>query len=449
MAVGTGRKAWVWALLAAGVGAGALARYPVGSGQAGGLVPVALFAVGLVVLGFPLLLAEAALGQLRRKGAGDAFTGAWRAAGIFTVLAALALASLVAMLAGWAARYAYASFQGDFFDDPARHFRVASQGWDALLLAFAVLLVAVGVGQARGAGAPADDPVAAPRARPGIAVAGTLALVAVLALGLWGLAQGSAPRRAALAFDLDSLDAALVVWGLQQALLPGMVGFGAVATWSSELQDRALAPAATQLVLLWAAVAVAATVGLAAFATDAAVDLDSGFAGAFTSAAALFAAIGGTMGGVLAGLFFLALLLGGIAATVALLDVPAAWLAARSDTWTPPRASAAAALVAYLLAIPLAFVASLAQDLHVILLAIVAPLGGLALSLHVGWVRPHALDGFTFGEANHPVAAVLRPALRYVLPVLLAALLALGVLQVLAETGALEHGSAGLWRLVP
>lgn len=458
VAVRADAKAWMWSLVGAAVGAGALARFPLGQAS-GGLVFVALFAVGLALLAFPLLVAEAALGRLRRRNAVDAFgRGAWRGAGAFTAIAAVALLALVAVLGGWAARYCYLSFQGGFFDDPERTFRVASQGWDALAWTFAVLAAGVGLRQARGGSS-----------SPLVVGLGVAALVAALALGVWGLLQGSAARAAVFAFHWRAIDAALVVTALQQALLPGLVGAGVVASLSSRpgAADPALPKHATSLVLLWALVPLAAGIGLAAFAHDTDTHLGTGLADPFTSIAAVFAAVGGTQGGVLAGLFFGALLVGGLAAVVLLLEVPARWLedlrnprsavaeegsdpdSQQAGAWSPLLASIAVALAAYIVAAPLAFVASLAESWHVVLLGIVAPLGGLALSLHVGWVRPAALDGYTFGDAGHSLGGTLKPVLRFVLPVLLLALLVLGTMQALAVTGAVEHGSAGLWRLVP
>lgn len=437
VAVRSGRQGWLWGLLAAAVGAGAVARFPLGSAQ-DGLLFATVYGLGLLVLAFPLLLAEGALGQLRRRDPEAAYgSGAWPAASGFTALVALAAAALVAYLGGLALRYAIASFEGTYFDDPGRTFRVAAQGYDALLLTFVVLVVAFGVART-GSGA-----------RPLLTAAGIVAVVATLALATGGLLQGATARASALAFPWRDLDAPLVVAALQQALLPALVGFGVVATWSANIQDRRLPQAAAQLLLLVLATSMAVGVGLAAFAADEGVALDGGFDAAFTSAAALFGTLGGTTGGVLAGLFYGTLALGALAATVALLDVPAAWVMERSGAWSPTLAVAASALVAYLLSAPLAFVASLPEDLHLILRAIVAPVGGLLVSFYAGWSRPQALGGYTFGDANHPLEATLRPMLRYVLPLLLLALLVLGVAETLAETGAVARGSGGLWRLVP
>jgi SNF family Na+-dependent transporter len=434
------KTGWVLALAAAALGAGTLARYPLGDAE-DGLAFGILYLLGVVLLALPLLLGEAALGQFRRRNVVDTFgPGPWRIAGFALAIGALALAAYLAVVAGWAARYAYASFRGGFFDDPERYFRLASQGWDALLFAFAALAVAVAAawsGIGRGL-------------RGALVATGGTALVALSCFVAWALfAAGGDGRDAAFALGLSSIDAPLVVTALQQALLPGLVGFGVVAMMSTQVHDRTLPREAVLLGYTWVLAPVLVGAALTALAHDEGLSLPGGILAHFGSIAGLFGAIGGTEGGILAGTFYGVLLAGCLAAMVALLQVPATFLVQRSESWTQRRALAASGLVAYLAAIPLAFVAAAADHLEFVLFALVAPLAGIAISLHVGWARPEVLDGFVVGDAKHRLEELLRPMLRFVVPALLLALLVLGVLQALTVWGAMEHGSGGLWRLVP
>ncbi|MEK6975408.1 MAG: hypothetical protein AABY18_03595 [Candidatus Thermoplasmatota archaeon] len=434
------KTTWVLALTAAALGAGAFARYPLGFAQDGLVFGVA-YALGIAVLALPLLLGEAALGQFRRRNVADAFgPGPWRFAGFAFAVAAVILAGYLAVVAGWSARYAYASFRGGFFDDPERYFRLASQGWDALLFALGAMAVAVAVcwaGIGRGL-------------RGAMTGAGAVALFAVAAVAAWGLfVGGSDGRAAAFAFDAGAIDAPFIVTALQQALLPGLVGFGVVATLSTRVHDRTLPKEAVTLAFAWVLVPVLAGAGLAALAHDEGVTLEGGIQAHFGSIAALFGTIGGTEGGMLAGTFFGILLAGCLAAMVALLQVPAAILAQRSESWTERRAFAASGIVAYLVAIPLAFVAGAAEELEFALFAILAPLAGIVVSLHVGWARPEVLDGFVVGDAKHKLDSALRPMLRFVVPALLLVLFVLGTFEILADWGAITRGTDGLWKLVP
>lgn len=440
MADRAGKTTWVLTLTAAALGAGALVRYPLGMAE-DGLAFGAIYFVGIFLLAMPLLLGEAALGQFRRRNVVDTFgPGPWRIAGYAFAAGAVALAAYLALVGGWAARYAFASFQGGFFDEPDRYFRLASQGWDAMLFALAAVVVAGAVawsGIGRGL-------------RKVMTATGVLALVALGCIVAWALvAAGGAGRGAAFAVDLDPVDAPFVVTALQQSLLPGLVAFGVVATVSSGVHDRTLPREAVLLSYSWVLVPVLVGAGLTALAHDEGLSLPGGILAPFGSIAALFGAIGGTQGGILAGSFYGVLLAGCLAAIVALLQVPAAFLAERSEAWTKRRAFAATGAVVYLLVIPLAFLATAAEHVEFALFALVAPAGGIAVSLHVGWARPNVLDGFVVGDAKHRLDALLVPMLRFVVPALLLALLVLGFLQALVAWGAVEHGSGGLWRLVP
>ena len=434
------RTTWVLVLAAAALGMGAFGRYPLGTADAG-LLAVAAFAVGVAVLAWPLLVAEAALGRFRRRNAVAAFgPGAWRAAGALAALACLAAAAYLAIVAGWAGRSAFDAFTGDHFDAPGQRFRLVSQGWDAMVGALAAVLVA-----AAAAMASLRDP-----RRGLVAAVAVLGLIALAALATWGLwSGGDAGRDAAFALPWRDVDAALVVGGLQRALVPALLGLGAVLTLSAQMPDRGLPRSATTLALAWVGTAAAAGAGLTALAHGEGVALDDGLAMPFTSAIALADAIGGTLGGVLAGTVAGILLAGSLAALVLVLEVPARWLTEAFPSWTLHHGLIASALAAYLLAVPLAFVAGLAFDVELALTAIVAPLGGLLVAVHVGWVRPEVLGGLTVGDANHDLHKTLKPALRYALPPVLLALLVLGTLGALADWGALERGSGALWSLVP
>lgn len=437
-----GKAPWVLTLLLVGAASGALARYPLLTASSG-LNFVVLFAAFLALLGLPLVLAEAAFGQFRRRNVVDAFgPGPWKVGGFVLATAALLTAVLLAMMGGWFARYVVASFQGTFFDDPERHFRLLATGWDAMLCALAVVAVATGLqflGKGRG-----------PRAT--FAVTAIVSLVVLAGLAAWGLLQegSTAGRRAFLSIHLDAIDAKLVVQAALQALLPVAVGLGVVATWSSTMHDRTLPRDATTLLLLVAGLPLLAGLFLVTLASANGQTLGSGdhFDDLFTAIPALFASLDAFEAGVLSGLFYGVLLAVSIAAVNALIKVPAAWLAEQPG-WKPQQGALAAGLAVALVAVFFAFSVDAVRGLHLFLAGIVAPLGGLLVAVQVGWMRPQVLDGLRVGDARHELDATLRPYLRYVVPPILAFLLLIGLMAFLADAGAIERGASGLWRVVP
>lgn len=439
---GLGKGPWVLILIATGAGAGALARYPLGT-AASGVAFLALYALGLIILGLPLLLAEGALGQFRRRNVVDAFgPGPWRFAGATFAVAALLTAVVLAVVAAWFTGFIIGSFQGDFFDDPERHFRLISAGWDTLLATLAVIAVATGaaISGLRGK-------------RTALVAAAVGVLIVIAGLAAWAFFQSGSGvgREQALAFDLDDIDAALVAQAFLQALLPTVVALGLVATLSSGVHDRTLPRDASLLTIALVAVPLLAGLFLLmlASANDHTLAASRDLGVLFFDIPRLFADVGGTEGGFLFGLFYGALLAASVVAIAALLEVPALWLRENWPMWTPGRAMLACGLVVYIIAVPFAFWPDGVHWLHLLLAGVVVPLGGLATAVHVGWVRPQVLDGFRVGEAGHKLDAALRPYLRFVAPPVLLILLVVGALVFLVDVGAVEHGSGGLWRLVP
>ncbi|MHB1261069.1 MAG: SLC5/6 family protein [Thermoplasmatota archaeon] len=440
MAGGANGRTFVLALIGAGLAA-TLLRFPYGD-AADGLWFLGFAAVGLLVVALPVVLGEGALGQFRRRNAIDALgPGPWKSVGAAAALGALALAAVLAVLAGWAARFFILSFTESWYDDPAREFRLLSSGPDAVLATLGVLVVATAIalrGTRKGSAAV-------------IGFASVAALVLLGGLAVWAnLQDGSAGGRETLfALDSDAVDGSLVMAALFAGLLPALLATGVTTTMSGHLNDRTL-PREGTLAGMTAALAVAATVVfLAALASSQGTSLVSGDGlDAFTQAPALFASVGGWEGGMLAGAFFGALLLLALVGLLALFEVPATWLHERFESWTEARAFLATGLVVLLLALPLCFGADLARHTSEALAWVATPLVGLFVSVHIGWVRPEVLDGFRVGDAKHPLGKILRPLLRYVHPAVFALLLVAGTLGFIRAVGWAD-GSDGLWALAP
>lgn len=440
MAGGGNGRTFVLALIGAGLAA-TLLRFPYGE-AADGAWFLGFAAVGLFIVALPVVLGEGALGQFRRRNAIDALgPGPWKSVGAAAALGALALAALLAVLAGWAARFFILSFSESWYDDPAREFRLLATGPDAVLTTLGVLIVATAVAL-RGA-------------RKGsqalIASASVAALVLLGGLALWAnLQDGSAGgREAILDLDTDGLDGSLIVTAVLAGLLPALLATGVTVTMSAHLHDRTLPREGTLAAIAATLALVAAVVFLAALASAEGMPLTAGDGlDAFTQAPALFASVGGWEGGMLAGAFFGALLLLALVGLLALLEVPATWLHERFESWTEGRAVLGSGLVVLLLALPLCFGTDLVLHTSEFLAWFVAPLVGLFVSIHVGWVRPEVLDGFRVGDAKHPLGKVLRPLLRFVHPAVFTVLLVAGTLGFLRAVGWAD-GSDGLWILAP
>lgn len=438
MAGGADRRTFVLALAGAGLGA-ALLRFPVGDGVNGGWAWVVALA-SAALLGLPLLLGEAALGQFRRRNAVSAFgPGGWSGAGGLLALGAVLAAALVAVVAGWAGRWAVDSFTSSWFDDPERRQRLIEAGPDTLLAALAVLAVATAVavrGMARGL-----------RGVVGACAVGSVVLLGCLAIDA-NLQPGSAAGREALfgfgaGFGLSDAIAAVLA-----GLLLALLATGAAATLAAHVQDRSLPRQAFMAILLSALGLLFALLALAGFSGAHAQGLPDAGGLQLRNVPAVLVAAGGAEGGVLLGTFSAAVLLGSLALLLVLLEVPATWLKERFGSWTESHGLLASGLAAYLVAVPFCFGAANAAHLDRFLGWVLAPLAGILVSVRVGWTRPEVLDGYRVGDARHPLDKVLTPVLRYVLPPVMLVLLVAGSMGFLREVGWAD-GSGGLWPLAP
>lgn len=439
MAGGADRRAFVLALAGAGLGA-ILLRFPFGAGVGSGWTwSVALASAALV--GLPLFVGEAALGQFRRRNAVSAFgPGAWGGVGGLLALGALLAAALAAVLAGWAGRWAVDSFTSSWFDDPGRRQRLLEAGPDALLAALAVLAAATALAVR-----------SASKGRRGLVSACAVASLVLLAgLALYAVVQpgASAGVNALFDFGAGGLSASRVVAALLAGLLPALLATGAVASLAARVPDRTLPRESVFVLILVALGFGAALFALAGLSGAHGASLPESRGLSLRDIPALLVAPGGAEGGVLLGTFAAAVLLGALALLVALLDVPATWLSERFGSWTQSHGLLASGLVAYLLAVPFCFGAAWASHLDQALAWVLAPLAGVLVSVRVGWTRPETLDGYRVGEAQHPLDQVLRPVLRYVLPVALLVLLAAGSMGFARAVGWAD-GSGGLWALAP
>lgn len=439
---GADRRTLVLALLGAGLGV-TLLRFPLASATHGAWF-LAIAVASLALFGLPLLVGEAALGRFRRRNAVDAFgPGAWKALGGLVALGALALAAVVAVLAGWAGRLVVDSWSDGWFDDPDRHIRLLSAGPDALL---AMLLV---VGAVTAVAMRSASTGRGSRGLVGALAVASLLLLAGLAA--WSnLRSGAGDGRDALfAFDLDVLGWRLAFSAMLAGLLPALLATGVVATLSAGVHDRAL-PRDAGLAVVYIALGIGTAVLFLAGLAGAHGTTLAGAGGleAFTELPALLVADGDWEGGLAVGLFFTALLLAALVALLALLEVPATWLRESFPSWTQPRALLGAGLAAALVAVPLCFGADLVQHAGETVAWVMAPLAGLLVATHVGWARPEVLDGFRVGDARHPLDRVLLPVLRYAIPPVMALLLVAGTLGLLRSVGWAD-GSGGLWALAP
>jgi NSS family neurotransmitter:Na+ symporter len=151
---------FILATVGAAVGLGSIWRFAYVAGENGGGTFLVVYMAMILLIGIPLVIAELAIG---RRGAADAVTafegvepsGRWRFVGGIGVIAAGAILTYYAVIAGWAARYfahafgsalwaiepsGYGSYFSTFIADGA-----SVVFWQGVMMALTAAVVATGV----------------------------------------------------------------------------------------------------------------------------------------------------------------------------------------------------------------------------------------------------------------------------------------------------------------
>ena len=433
-------------LTAAGsaIGLGNIWRFPYMAGEGGGAAFVLIYLVCVLTLGFPVMLAEFAIGQATRQSGSRAFTTLvpgtrWRWIGTLGVLTGLAILAFYSVVAGWSLGYLIKAIQGDFSSNLSAEASAAlftnfiaspaqSPAMAAAVIAATAAIVLKGVSK-------------------GIERA-SLILMPIFFLLLIGLSVHSLQLPGAskgLAFlfapDLSKVSLRVVMSALGQAFFSLSLGMGVMITYSSYLtQKKGLPGMALSSIAADTSVALLAGVTLfpAIFTVGASPQGGPGLA--FITFPTIFADLPAGTGVAIA--FYALLLIASITSTVSLLEVVVAHAVDRYG-WHRPRTVIGASLIALIVALPcaLSFGGNQAlsqlfgvQDgffgiLNIAFGNFALVIGALCICLFVGWrwgIRP-ALNALGVVEGSW-LARLLSLEIRFICPICISAVLCFIVL---------------------
>ncbi|MCH8505881.1 MAG: sodium-dependent transporter, partial [Ectothiorhodospiraceae bacterium] len=275
-----GQTVFVLAVAGASIGFGNLWRFPALMAEHGGGAFLLLYLICLLLLGFPLLVAEILVGKGGRQNPVSAYadlaqlhgrTLQWAWVARIGLGAAIVLLLLLTLLGAWALGYAFRSMTGamaqlDVIDTLSLFQNLQgdverSLLWVTIFIAVLVCVVSQGV-------------------KHGL-VPATLALVPTLFLGLLVLMLMAGNLRETLSTvlgpDLSRIDSAALVAALQHAFYTLTVATGAAVAMAAYLPERASPLAAAfGVVLLDTLAAVMASVIVVALLSNAGVAMMSG-----------------------------------------------------------------------------------------------------------------------------------------------------------------------------
>jgi len=422
------RLGFILAAAGSAVGLGNVWKFPYMAAENGGAAFLFVYVVLVFTVGVSVMLAEFAIGRAGERNPVGALRrlkgGLWPAVGYVGIAAAFIILSFYSVVAGWTIAYAFRAAAGVLAtSDPdvlgAMFAEFSGNPVQPILyhLIFMALTVGVVAGGVHG-GIERSCTILLPL------LFLILVVLALRSLTLPGAMEG---LRFFLQPDFSRISAETFNAALSQAFFSLSLGMGVMITYGSYLSHRENLPRAAMWVT-FCDLLVALVAGLvilpAVFAFS--FDPQAGPGLVFITLPAVFAQM--PAGVVFAVLFFILLVIAALTSAVSLLEVLVAYFA---DQWSWRRTPAAVLLgsIVFVLGIPSSLSLGVWSDFQIagrnifdfldyVSSNLLLPLGGLAITLFVGWViLPQAMREVTSdGAYSFLLAGIWRIICRYVAP---------------------------------
>ncbi|MGY9105742.1 MAG: sodium-dependent transporter, partial [Alphaproteobacteria bacterium] len=421
------------------VGLGNIWRFPYMAGENGGGAFLVVYLALVFTIGASVMLSEFVIGRAAESSPVGALRklkgGAWPAVGFLGVAAGFIILSVYSVVAGWTLAYIVKSATGllaisepealaasfeSFIGDP-----IQPLIYHGIFVVLTVGVVTAGVHK----GIERTCQLLLPL------LFVILIVLAVRSLTLPGAMEGVSFY---LTPDFSRIDAGLINAALTQAFFSLSLGLGAMITYGSYLSHEENLPSAALWVVFCDAM-VAVTAGLVIMPAVFAFSFDptEGPGLVFITLPAIFGQM--PIGAVFSTLFFVLLFIAALTSAVSLLEVVTAYFVDERGKDRKP-AAIMVGFAIFLVGIPASLSLGPWSDITIFGMTIfdlmdfvtanlLLPLGGIAISLFVGWaIYPRALEEAT-SKGMHPFiwAAPWRFISRYVAPIAIAWILIAGL----------------------
>jgi NSS family neurotransmitter:Na+ symporter len=393
------RTGFILAAVGSAVGLGNIWRFSYAMGEQGGAAFLLVYIACVILIGFPIMMAEFLIG---RKGKGNAVEAIenvdpgkpWKVAGGIGVLAGFMILSFYGVIAGWSLKYLVSYITGGLWSPGTdgygaffENFISASVEpviWQLLFMAITIGIVVLGVKR----GIEKANKILMP----------TLAGLVIL-LGIYSLTLGGAGEAFSFMFspDWSALSEPGVYFAaMGQAFFTLSLGMGVMITYRSYLQQQNMRlPNATGTIITFDTL-FAIFAGLMIFPALFAFGGDpaSGPGLVFVVLPDVFHSMGGI--GIPFGiLFFFLLTAAALSSAISLLEVPTAYFMKKLN-WNRRTTAIVVGILVFLLGIPSSLSMGALSDFTILGHGvldfmdgfsgnILLPLGGLLLAMFVGW----------------------------------------------------------------
>ncbi len=478
---GVWSSSWVFILAATGsaVGLGNIWKFPYMSGENGGGAFVLVYLLCIALIGIPVMMAEVLLGRRGRMSPVNSMKyvveegglhGGWTSIGWMGVIAGLCILSFYSVVAGWALHYVFVTAGGAFTGADVEQVGGIWGGfladkatlgfWHTLFMIVTCTVVALGVTRGLGAVARYMMPF--------------LILALFVLLG-YGVVEGDIGAGLSFLFNPDfskllykyvqadaegnlvactgdiahctrQLTYEPTLKALGHAFFTLSLGMGAIMAYGAYMPDHSNV-ARTVVMIGFLDTLIALVAGLAIFAIVFANPVLSPTGGPGLMFQSLPIAFGNMPGGQIFGTLFFALVaVAAWSSAVSLVEPGVAWLG-ESKQFNRVKAVAILGGIAWFLGIFALLSFNALGDWKPILLLkktpfdfldfltsqLMLPLGGLFIALFVGWKMNKAIVAKELEAEGHPMFEIWLFVVRYISPVLVAAVFVFALYGTLSE----------------